>query len=207
MKRICIPEAGNVPYVMHEDGVWYFVTHYNIYVCKDSAPLGEVAPGMDIFIGDEQYTVLGHGQDTTALLYSGRYTVFCTPHIRRNDVVLDALAEAENCHIFIPKDMLVPHTVKLMAANGDRPKENVKCNISLLTMDLYRRYRPYLADKELDEFWLATPTSYAHENNELCFVREDGRVGWCPYPHGYFIRPFVIVDSAYTGYSLPELAE
>lgn len=207
MKRICIPEAGDKPYVMHEDGVWYFATHYNVYVCKDSTPIGNVTPGMDIIVGNEQYVVLGHGQDTTALLYSGRRPVCIGHHEYKDDIVLDVLTLAEDYGTFIPKDMLVPHTVKLMAANGDRPKKNIKCDISLLTMDLYRRYRPYLVDRELGEFWLATPTSYTHKNNELCFVREDGRVGWCPYPHSYLIRPFVIVDSAYTGYSLPELAE
>lgn len=202
MKRIRIPGLYDKPYTMHEDGVWYFVAYSTIYACKDSEPLGKVAPGTDIFIGDEQYTVLGHGQDTTALLYSGHLTLFRTSHERWDDIVLDVLAEAENCYTFIPKDMLVPHTVKLMAANGDRPKKNVKCNISLLTMDLYRRYRPYLANRKLDEFWLATPTSYTHKNDELCFVREDGRIGWCPYPHSYMIRPFFIVDSAYTGYDI-----
>lgn len=203
MKRIDIPSLYGKPNVIHEDDTWCFVGHNFIYVCKDSKPIGEVTPGTEIRVGGAQYVVLGHGKDTTALLYSvARSEFYRNDHVDNDNAVLDILTWAEDIGTSIPKDMLVPHTVKLQAANGDRPKLNVKRNISLLTLDLYRRYRPYLANRELGEFWLATPTSYTHKTNELCFVREDGRIGWCPYPHSYIIRPFLIVDSAYTGYDI-----
>lgn len=205
------------------DNKWMFFdeSKCELYTWDPSAAIGTVKPGNKIFIGWQKWLVVGHGADTTALVFDGDSKTY---RIRPENVefarthpaqyLLAMCNEIHGINIAIPVSARVEHTVKTVAVNGDRPERNSKQTISLLTLDLYRRYREYLTEP-WGCWWLATPAQYnvdPDNDGELCMVRPDGLVGWAPYANYdggqiYNIRPFVIVDSAYTGYSLPELPE
>lgn len=217
----------NRPYsLQNENGVNVFVTLDHIYIFNNADAIGNVKPGSYICVGDQYYIVLGHGADTTALLaYSGS-CVLPTKRETCDDAILNpvnyllntvnnSVAGVQFTRINIPREYIVPHTVKFSAENGDRPRQYQKRPVSLLTANLYRRYRQHLVDIDHD-MWLVTPTSgfsfntddwdYFTEDeivneNELCFVRADGRIGWAPLPKASkWIHPFLIVDSQYRQY-------
>lgn len=74
----------------------------------------------------------------------------------------------------------------------DGTKEHEACNveIGLLTADLYRKNR-YWLEPINDSWWLATPKSYYHKNNDtVMYVDADGALKM--NLHGFVIMAFVL---------------
>lgn len=63
------------------------------------------------------------------------------------------------------KKSLLPHTVDLVADNGDRAYETVHDFVFILTCDEYRKYRDYI--QHYDRWiWTATPWSCGDKNSD-----------------------------------------
>lgn len=210
------------------NGANVFLTGDEIYTFQDADEVGTVPPGRIIGVGDQQYVVLEHGSETTALWgYMGSSIVSELTSQRPPDdegfkqiicqplnYLLNILNRSTYTRINIPSEYIIPHTVKYIAENGERPKRFPQQNISLLTIDLYKRYRQILPRVNHD-WWLMTPTcgiSFTKEAltasmdtllkfNELCFVRTDERIGWAPpVKASYYMHPFLVIKSNYKHY-------
>lgn len=204
-----------------------------LHVFPDEQPIGNMKPGVRIFIGEQRYIVLGHGADTTALLLCNVLPyrsddVASYAYLSKEDkdtdfmyspvqYLLNILNCSERFHINIPSKYIVKHKVKYYALNGERPSRYEKRNVSLLTVDLYQRYRDVIP-RSAHSYWLITPTCAAGFDSksygidtpekasiycEMCAVRSDGRIGWCALSNGkcdVYLHPYLIVDSQYRQY-------
>lgn len=163
--------------------------------------LKDFAPGSTVKIGNREYIVLEHSKDTTAIITkefakkmafgdSGDYT---QSDVRKycNGEFYDELAAA------VGENNIITHTVKLMADDGTGKDVSCKDKVSILTADLYRRYREYLPAYG-SWWWLATRVTATVKDwlRCVCCVRSGGTLGWdvCDFCHG--VRPFCILNSS-----------
>lgn len=163
--------------------------------------LKDFAPGSTVKIGNREYIVLEHSKDTTAIITkefakkmafgdSGDYT---QSDVRKycNGEFYDELAAA------VGENNIITHTVKLMADDGTGKDISCKDKVSILTADLYRRYREYLPAYG-SWWWLATRVTATVKDwlRGVCFVGSDGALNWngCGYCCG--VRPFCILNSS-----------
>lgn len=187
----------NVTFNRLEDG------SMSILLTEEKRPmLGGVKCGNIIKLGDREFYVLGHGAETTAVLAKDaarRMTFGGGGDYRKSDVrdycngdfykELAAVVGAEN---------IVQHTVKLGADDGTGKGLSCKDNISILTTDLYRRYREFLPAMG-DPWWTATRVSHDEDTGYtrcVCCVFSYGVLCWygCGYSRG--VRPFCILNSS-----------
>lgn len=187
----------NVTVNQHEDGTFAI-----LLAAKNKKTLGSVTPGQTVKLGNREYIVLGHGEETTAVITkefakkmefgeSGDYT---KSYVREycNGEFYKELVKA------VGKGNIVKHTVNLMADDGTGKGKVVQDNVSILTTDLYRRYRAFLPSYG-DWWWAATRVSdddslgYARY---VCYVNSIGILNWndCGYSRG--VRPFCILNSS-----------
>lgn len=168
---------------------------------KNDKPLGAIDPGKIIKIGNREWVVLGHGSDTTAIIskdfvaekeFDSKSNDYAKSDIRKwlNDVIYKELKEA------VGAENVVEHTVNLTADDGTGKGAKVKDKVSLLTTELYRRYREYLPAYG-NWWWTATPASKEEGySRSVCCVYGDGSL----YCHGcdwsYGVRPFCILSSS-----------
>jgi len=164
--------------------------------------LGDVKPGEVVKLGNREYIVLGHAAETTAVITkefakkmefgeSGDYT---KSYVREycNGEFYKELVKA------VGKDNIVKHTVNLMADDGTGKGKVVQDNVSILTTDLYRRYRAFLPAYG-DWWWTATRVSdddslgYARD---VCCVGSCGVLLWCGCDCSGGVRPFCILNSS-----------
>ena len=163
--------------------------------------LGSVKPGDIVTIGEREYIVLGHGEETTAIIAKkpikamafGEDSDYTKSYVRKycNDEFYKELCKT------VGKHNIIPHTVNLVSDDGSNKGATVKDNISILTCDLYRRYREFLPAIG-STYWTATRVttlnkSYAHR---VCIVSALGIFSWekCAYSRG--VRPFCILNSS-----------
>ena len=163
--------------------------------------LKDFAPGSTVKIGNREYIVLEHSKDTTAIITkefakkmafgdSGDYT---QSDVRKycNGEFYDELAAA------VGENNIITHTVKLMADDGTGKDVSCKDKVSILTADLYRRYREYLPAYG-SWWWLATRVTATVKDwlRGVCCVRSGGALGWdgCDFCGG--VRPFCILNSS-----------
>lgn len=164
-------------------------------------PLGEAQLGSVVKIGNREYIVLDHSEDTIAVITKnfvrkmkfGESGSYLTSDIRKycngefyNELV--AAVDAEN---------IVKHTVKLVADDGTGKDKTCCDNVSIITTENYRRYREFLKAYE-DLWWTATRVTYDDEDfaRDICCVRSNGVLDWygCDCCSG--IRPFCILKSS-----------
>ena len=144
-------------------------------LCQSQTRLADIAVADTFQIGQHEFVVLEHFDDTTAVI--------------RKDLLAERTAFGENnnyagshveeiCNRFgaeieavIGKDSLVEHVVDLTSDDGLKDYGLVHRKVSLLTAELYRRYVEVLDEHKPDKWWwLATPHSTsAHEND--CWVK------------------------------------
>lgn len=164
-------------------------------------PLGEAKPGSVVKIGNREYIVLGHAEETTTVITKdftkemefGQSGDYLTSDVRKycngefyNELV--AAVGAEN---------IVKHTVKLVANDGTGKGKTCCDNVSIITTENYRRYREFLKAYG-DWWWTATRVAYDDEDyaRGVCYVYCSGILGWrgCDYCRG--VRPFCILKSS-----------
>lgn len=164
--------------------------------------LSEFKPGSTVKIGEREYIVLEQSGDTTALItkdfvasmvYSDANGDYLSSDVR-NYLNTEFYAELENA---VGAENIIPHTVRMEAHDGTGKTKKVIDSVSLLTEDLYRRYREYLPAYG-KWWWLATRVSYDDDldySRDVCYVNGSGIPNWgnCCYDNG--VRPFCILNS------------
>lgn len=95
-------------------------------------------------------------------------------------------------------DNIIRHTVDLLSLDGLADYDIVIDRVSLLTIDLYRKYRKVIGDNMDRWWWLATPdsTPSGWSAHVVRCVSGDGYVfcSGCDYSGG--VRPFFILNSS-----------
>lgn len=119
---------------------------------------------------------------------------WCTSSIRKflNEKYIE---ELEN--VFGEK-RIVEHSVNLLSLDGLDDYGTSNDKVSLLTIDLYRKYRKFLGNNMDNSWWLATPDSTVsgYGASYVQCVDSDGCVGCndCEWIDGG-VRPFFILQS------------
>ena len=168
---------------------------------SDTVRLSDIAVGDVCEIGGNEFVVLEHFEDTTAVILKGLFSdkeKFGERNNYENSNV-DVLCEdfGKRLSSIVGEDNLIEHTVDLTANDGLKCYGIIKRKVSLLTADLYRRY-VYILDKyKVDKWWwLATPWSTKFHEDEDCVLCVSPR-GSVDYDdsNDYGVRPFCILNS------------
>ena len=163
--------------------------------------LGSVKPGDTVTIGDRGYIVLGQGERTTAIIAKkptksmafgedGNYI--------NSDVRKYCRGEfyEELCDV-VGKNNIIPHIVNLVSDDGSNKGAAIKDNVSILTCDLYRRYREFLPAIG-SPCWTATRVTTLDKNyaSDVCFARSRGILSSSDCSLFFCVRPFCILNSS-----------
>ena len=162
--------------------------------------LGAAKPGSVVKIGNREYVVLGHAAETTAII-----TKDCAAEMEFGETA-DYLTSKPRAYCIgefynelvkaVGKENIVKHTVKLMADDGTN-KIVTRDNVSILTAELYRRYREFLPAIG-KAYFTATRVSaeVSGYTGDVCCVYSNGVLGWdgCDWSIG--VRPFCILNSS-----------
>ena len=94
---------------------------------------------------------------------------------------------------------LLPHTVDLVADNGDRAYGTVKDIVFILTCDEYRKYRDYIPHY-YSWVWTATPWYCGDKDSDMvysnyvCFVYPGGQLDYIDADYSGAIAPACILN-------------
>lgn len=99
----------------------------------------------------------------------------------------------------VGEENIVEHTVRLMADDGTGKGIVVNDKISLLTTDMYRRYREYIP--ALGTSW-GTATRVTYDKNtfyvrHVCYISPEGVLLWCNCGSSQYVHPFCILKSSF----------
>lgn len=170
-------------------------------VKPNGKPLSEYKPGETATLGECEYIVLGHANETTALVTKDivKLMEFGTSYDYRESYL------RSYCNNEFYKELvksvgaknIIPHTVNLMCDDGSNKGVGCKDNVSVLTMANYRRYREQLPAIG-KTFWTATGVTVLDKDyaRYVRHVRSDGVPLWldCGWASG--VRPFCILKSS-----------
>ena len=174
---------------------------------NDSAVLGSVECGSAILIGDRGYIVLEQTGDTTAVITKDFWKRMEFDN-DSGDYAESAVRNALNTEFYnevsseIGEENIITHEVDTTQYRNDGIHSSCRDKVSLLTVDLYRRYRKFLPAYG-SWWWTATPYSTEFPC-DVCCVDGDGALYWdyCSYSSG--VRPFLILDSSISNFSVAE---
>ena len=163
--------------------------------------LGSVNPGDTVTIGEREYIVLGHEKGITAVV-AKKPTKFMAfgqdGNYAKSDVRSYCNGEfyEELCKA-VGKHNIIPHTVALVADDGSNKGAGVTDNVSILTCDLYRRYREFLPAIG-SPCWTATRVTTLDKNyaSDVCFVSSRGILSSSDCSLFFGVRPFCILNSS-----------
>lgn len=168
---------------------------------KKGKKLGDFKPGETVKFGDREYIVLGHAQETTAVITKdivkemefGKTGDYTKSYVREfcNGEFYKELAKA------VGKDNIVPHRVNLMCDDGSNKGVTCKDNISILTTENYRRYREFLPAIG-KWYWTATGVTTLDKDYArcVCDVNSRGVLSWIGCGGCRGVRPFCILNSS-----------
>jgi len=160
--------------------------------------LGEFGIGETFKIGNIEYIVLDKTEDRVSCITKN----FINPR-KRFDIETNNFGKSEVfCYLnqgeyykflanAIGEENIVEHEIDLMSSDGVRRCDNIKCKISLLTIEQYNKYRAILPAVE-NWWWLAT--QYQDYACGVCCASSYGGVGRGGYDYGG-VRPFSILKS------------
>lgn len=163
--------------------------------------LGDMKPGETVKLGNRDYIVLGHGAETTAVITKDfvKEMEFGDSNDYRKSEIRKYCNEEfyKELRLAVGEENIIKHTVNLIADDGTNKGVSCKDNVSILTTELYRRYREYLPAYG-DWWWTATPVSadVSSVARYVCYVGSGGVLDWggCGYCRG--VRPFCILKSS-----------
>ena len=172
---------------------------------NDSAVLGSVECGSAILIGDRGYIVLEQTDGTTAVITKDFWKRMEFDN-DSGDYAESAVRNALNTEFYnevsseIGEENIITHEVDTTRYRNDGIHSSCRDKVSLLTVDLYRRYRKFLPAYG-SWWWTATPYSTEFPRS-VCYVDGDGTLCWfiCRYSCG--VRPFLILDSSVSNFSV-----
>lgn len=170
---------------------------------ESKVALGNVTPGSTVKIGNREFIVLGHGAETTAVI-TKEFTKEMVFDENSGDWRTSKVREYCNGEFYnelaavIGKENIVKHTVNLVADDGTGKGITCKDDVSLLTTELYRRYREYLPAYGN---WWWTATRVSHDDSlgyarSVCCVYSYGILNWSGCGRCSGVRPFCILNSS-----------
>ena len=168
----------------------------------DKTALRDVEPGEIFKVGDLEFIVLEHHEETTSVILkelwkTEQFDSSCNDYSKseiRKDLNTDFYKELYDC---VGKDNIVKHTVDLTADDGRIDYKECEDNISILTCNMYRKYVYNLESYNPHQWWwLATPystESTGYTTTVRCVLRYGSlNNGHCNYDSG--VRPFLIFN-------------
>lgn len=168
---------------------------------KKKKRLADVKVGSTIILGEREYIVLEHSADTTAVI--AKKPVKSMVFGKDGDYVKSDVRAYCNGEFYkelckaVGRRNIIPHTVNLVSDDGSNKGASVKDNVSILTTDLYRRYRELLPAIG-SSYWTATRVTTLENDYSrcVCDVYSRGVLRWngCDYSGG--VRPFCILNSS-----------
>ena len=177
---------------------------FTIILAKETAgskTLGSVKPGDTVTIGEREYIVLGHGDGTTAIIAKNPTKSMAfgkDGNYINSDVRKYCRGEfyEELCDV-VDKNNIIPHIVNLVSDDGSHKGALIEDNVSILTCDLYRRYRELLPAIG-SVCWTATRVTTLDKDyaRSVCVVYSDGVLGWSGCDCSLDVRPFCILNSS-----------
>ena len=171
---------------------------------NDSAVLGSVECGSTILIGDRGYIVLEQTGDTTAVITkdfwkdmefgdSGDYAESAVRNALNTEFYNEVSSE-------IGDENIITHEVDTTRYRNDGIHSSCRDKVSLLTVDLYRRYRKFLP--AYGSWWWTAPPYSTEFPRGVCYVSGDGTLRWDDCRYSYGVRPFLILDSSISNFSV-----
>lgn len=164
-------------------------------------PLGSIKPGETVTIGERDYIVLDHNEETTAIIakrpietmifgWGNEYEWSDVRRFCNNDFYNELCA-------IVGKDNIVPHIVDLIADDGNNKNKAVSDFVSVPTTDLYRRYRELIPVTD-SPYWTATRvTTYVKAyRRRVCVVNSHGILVWDNCGASTGVRPFCTIKSS-----------
>ena len=176
-----------------------------ITIAEQTSLLGDVPLGATVKIGGREYIVLDHSKDTTAVITKDLWKDMEFDN-DSGDYRTSAVRTALNTEFYnevadaVGAENIIEHEVNLLAEDGTNKGVVCRDNVSLLTTDLYRKYRDFFPAYG-SWWWTATPYSTEFPRG-VCYVCGGGALGWdvCSYSRG--VRPFLILDSSVSNFSV-----
>ena len=170
-------------------------------VNPNGKPLSEYKPGETATLGEREYIVLGHANETTALVTKDivKSMEFGTSYDYRKSYVRDYCNDEFYKELVksVGAKNIIPHTVNLMCDDGLNKGVVCKDNVSILTLANYRRYREYLPALG-KAFWTATGVTTLDKDyvRGVCYVGSFGVPCWNVCDWSYGVRPFCVLRSS-----------
>lgn len=97
----------------------------------------------------------------------------------------------------VGKENITEHKVDLTANDGLKDYGSCRDKISILTCDLYRRYRDCLPNCGRVCYLATADSTKSNEDSRLvCVVSWSGALLWHDCGYSYGVRPFLILDSS-----------
>lgn len=177
-------------------------TGFSITITSQSGKaLKEYKPGEIAKIGDREYVVLEHkdvfmtavlDKDIAAVMEFGKNANWAGSDV---ESYCEGKYYKELAKV-VDEENIIPHTVDLMCDDGSNKNVTTKNRISVLTPELYRKYREIipLVDKTC---WTPNGVTVLDDDYwpDVCVIDRSGVLGWrrCGQTHG--VRPFCILNS------------
>ena len=164
--------------------------------------LGSVKPGDTVTIGEHEYIVLRHGEETTAITAKNptKFMAFGKDgNYAKSDVRAYCNGEfyEELCKV-VGEYNVLPHTVNLVSDDGSNKGASVTDFVSIPTCDLYRRYREFLPAID-SSCWTATRITTLDKYYyacRVCSVSSDGTLCWGVCDFSYGVLPYCVLNSS-----------
>ena len=163
--------------------------------------LGSVKPGDTVTIGGREYIVLNHENGITAIVTKAptKAMIFGGDgNYAKSDVRAYCNGEfyEELCKA-VGEYNVLPHTVDLISDDGSNKGASVTDYISILTCDLYRRYREFLPAIG-SSCWTATRVTTLDKDHarDVCIVLSRGILNWNDCGYSYGVRPYCVLNSS-----------
>ena len=163
--------------------------------------LGSVKPGETVTIGEREYIVLSHENGITAIIAKTPTKTMAfgnDGNYAKSDVRTYCNGEfyEELCKV-VGEYNVLPHTVNLVSDDGSNKGASVTDFVSILTCDLYRRYREFLPAIDF-ACWTATRVTTLDKDyaRSVCIVDHGGILGWDDCGYFGWVRPFCYLNSS-----------
>ena len=163
--------------------------------------LGSVKTGETVTIGEREYIVLSHENGITAIIAKTPTKTMAfgnDGNYAKSDVRTYCNGEfyEELCKV-VGEYNVLPHTVNLVSDDGSNKGASVTDFVSILTCDLYRRYREFLPAIDF-ACWTATRVTTLDKDyaRSVCIVDHGGILGWDDCGYFGWVRPFCYLNSS-----------
>lgn len=163
--------------------------------------LKEYEPGKIVKVSETELIILEHRKNGTAVLFKNLLDKamqfdedscnYANSSIRKylNGEFLRAL------ETIVGENNIISHSVDLLTDDGLKNHGTVTDKISLITTDMYRKYRSVIGENMERWWWTATAWSDEAETSCVRCVRNSGILFNCNCYYSGGVRPFCILNS------------